>query len=81
MACIANPQLWVYVIFLVAGIMIIRLVIPAALAFFGLGGIAAQVVMIILWACIAAAGVYLMAELFQCAFSGGFPSLNLPRGR
>ena len=75
MACVMNPAFWVYIIFLVAAIMIVRLVLPAAASFFGAGPLVMQILMIILWAIILAAGVYLIFELFSCIFSSGFPSL------
>ncbi len=37
MACVMNPAFWVYIIFLVAAIMIVRLALPAAASFFGVG--------------------------------------------
>ncbi len=81
MACVMNPGFWVYLIFLVAAVMIIRLAVPAIIGFFGFGGIVAQIIMIILWAVIAAAGVYFLFEVLSCVFSGGFPSLPGPGRR
>jgi hypothetical protein len=74
MACILNPGFWVYLIVLIGGIAIIRLVVPWFVAFFGFPAPIPQVIMIILWVVIACAGIYFLFALFGC-FSGG---ISLP---
>lgn len=81
MACILNPGFWTYLIVLIAGIMIIRIVIPWFIAFFAFPEPIGQVLMIILWAVIACAGVYFLFALFSCLFSGGFSFPQFPHGR
>ena len=78
MSCVLSPGFWVYLIFLVAAIMIIRAALPAIIAFFGFGPLIAQILMIVLWAIIAAAGVYFIFGLFACLFSGGFAFPTFP---
>ncbi len=75
MACILNPALWVYLIILIGGIMIMRIVIPWFVSFFAFPAPIGQVIMIILWIVIACAGVYFLFSLLGCFFSGG---LSLP---
>ena len=79
MSCVLNPQLWIYIIVLIGGISIAKIIIPWAIGFFELPAQIAQVVMIILWIVIACAGVYFLFELLGCFFSGG--GLSLPHGR
>jgi hypothetical protein len=81
MACFLNPSLWVYIIVLIALVSIIKIVFPWFIGFFQIPAPLGQIFMIVMWAVIAIAGVYFLFELFQCVFSGGLPSLNLPRGR
>jgi hypothetical protein len=71
MACVLNPAFWVYLIFLIAGISIMRIVVPWFIGFFGFPDPVGRVIMIILWAVIAALGVYFLVGLFGCLFSGG----------
>lgn len=77
MACILNPAFWVYLIVLIGGVAIMRIVIPWIIAFFQLPAPVAQVLMIILWIVIACAGVYFLFGLLSCLFSGG-GSLGMP---
>ncbi len=82
MACIMNPGFWVYLIVLIGMIMIIRLVVPWFVAFFGFPEPIPQVIMIILWIVIACAGVYFLFGLMGCLFSGGglsFPTFPAHR--
>lgn len=81
MSCILNPGFWTYLIILIAGIMIIRIVFPWIISFFGFPAPIPQVLGIILWAIIACAGVYFIFELFGCLFSGGLSFPSIPRGR
>ena len=78
MQCVLNPGFWIYLIFLVAAIMIIRLALPAIIAFFGFPPLIAQILMIVLWAIIAAAGVVFLFGLFSCLFPGGFAFPTFP---
>lgn len=81
MTCVMNPGFWIYIIFLIGGIAIIKIIIPWAIAFFELPDPLARILMIVLWMFIAAAGVYFLFELFGCVFSGGGLSLpRIPRG-
>ncbi len=66
MSCILNPGFWTYLIILIASIMIIRIVVPWIVAFFGFPEPIPQVLMIVLWAVIACAGVYFLFALFGC---------------
>ena len=81
MSCVLNPAFWVYLIFLIAAIAIIRIAVPWIVAFFGFPDPIPRVIMIILWAVIAAAGVYFLFGLFGCLFSGGGLSMSFPHGR
>jgi len=75
MACFTSPDFWVYLIVLIGGIMIIRIVIPWVISFFAFPAPIGQVLMIILWIVIACAGVYFLFALFGCIFGGG---IHLP---
>lgn len=82
MACVLNPAFWVYLIVMIAMIMIIRIVVPWIVAFFGFPAPIPQVIMIVLWAVIASMGVFFLFGLLSCLFSGGglaFPTF--PHGR
>jgi hypothetical protein len=76
MGCIANPAFWVYLIVLIGGVAIMKIVIPWFIAFFELPDPIGRVIMIILWIVIACAGVYLLFGLFSCFFGsgGGLPA-------
>jgi hypothetical protein len=78
MSCILNPGFWTYIIILIGGIMIIRILIPWIIAFFSLPEPIAQIIMIILWIVIACAGVYFLFELFGCIFGGSGGGLSFP---
>ena len=82
MSCILNPAFWVYLIVMIAMIMIIRIVIPWIIAFFGFPAPIPQVIMIVLWAVIACMGVYFLFGLLSCLFSSGaglsFPTFPAP---
>ena len=56
MACVLNPAFWVYIIVLIGGIMLIRLLVPWFVAFFGF---------------LACAGIYFLSCLLSCLFSSG----------
>lgn len=71
MACILNPAFWVYLIVMIAGIMIMKIVVPWIVTFFELPAPVAQIVMIVLWAVIACMGIYFMFGLLSCLFSSG----------
>jgi hypothetical protein len=75
MSCILNPAFWVYLIVLIGGIMIIRLVVPWFIAFFAFPEPIGSVINIILWIVIACAGVYFLFALLSCFFGSG---LSLP---
>jgi len=83
MACILNPAFWVYLVAMIAGIMIMKIVVPAAVAFFEFPPWLSQVIMIILWAVIVCMGIYFLFGLLSCLFSAGaglsFPVF--PHGR
>jgi hypothetical protein len=81
MSCLTNPQLWISIIVLIAIVSIIKIVFPWAIGFFGIPAPLGQILMIIMWAVIAIAGVYFIIELFSCVFSGGLPSLGVPLHR
>lgn len=81
MACILNPAFWVYLIVMIGMIMIMRLVIPSFISFFGFPEPIGQVIMIILWVVIACMGVYFLFGLLSCLFSGGFSFPQFPHGR
>ncbi len=70
-------QLCIWFIVLIAVISIIRLVVPALLSFFGLGGIVAQIIGIILWAIVAIIGIKILFMLLMCLFSAGGPHLRI----
>ena len=76
MSCIANPAFWVYLIVLIGGVAIMKIVIPWFISFFELPDPIGRVLMIILWIVIACAGVYFLFGLFSCFFGGG--GLGLP---
>ena len=76
MACVLNPALWVWLIIMIGGIAIAKIVIPWIIAFFELPAPLGQVIMIILWIVIACAGVYFLFGLLSCFFGGG--GLSLP---
>jgi hypothetical protein len=71
MACVLNPAFWVYLIVMIAMIMIIRIVVPWIVGFFGFPAPIPQVIMIVLWAVIACMGVYFLFGLLSCLFSSG----------
>jgi hypothetical protein len=83
MSCIMNPAFWIYLIVLIGSIMLIRLLVPWFVAFFGFPAPLPQAIMIILWIVIACMGVYFLFGLVSCLFSGGFPSgaLTFPHSR
>jgi hypothetical protein len=83
MACFANPAFWVYLVCLIGAIMIIRLVVPWFVAFFGFPEPIPQVISIVLWVVIACMGIYFLFGLFSCLFSGGGigGALTFPHGR
>lgn len=83
MACILNPAFWVYLICMIGFIMIIRLVVPWFVSFFGFPEPVVSVIMIILWVVIACLGVYFLFGLLGCLFSGGGigGALTFPHGR
>jgi hypothetical protein len=83
MSCLLSAAFWVYLVCLIGFIMIIRLVVPWFISFFGFPAPIAQVIMIILWVAIACAGIYFMFGLFSCLFSGGGlgGALTFPHGR
>jgi hypothetical protein len=83
MACVLNQAFWIYLICLVGFIMIIRLVVPWMVNFFGFPAPIPQVIMIVLWVVIACAGIYFVFGLFSCLFSGGGVggALTFPHGR
>jgi len=82
MACILNPAFWVYLVVMIAGIMIMKIVVPWIVGFFEFPGPLAQVIMIILWAVIACMGIYFLFGLLSCLFSGsGFSFPVFPHGR
>jgi hypothetical protein len=68
MSCFSE-QFCIELVILFALIMIIRLVVPALLNFFGLGGVVAQVISIILWAIITIVGIKILWVLFSCLWS------------
>jgi hypothetical protein len=57
MQCFTSPDFWVYLIVLIGGIMIIRIVIPWVISFFAFPAPIGQVLMIIL--CIFGGGIHL----------------------
>ena len=75
MSCVLNPAFWVYLVILIGGISIAKIVIPWIISFFGLPDPIGRIIMIILWIVIACAGIYLLFGLLSCFFSGG---LSLP---
>jgi hypothetical protein len=83
MACVLNAAFWVYLIVMIAGIMIVRIVIPWVVAFFQFPEPIPQIVSIVLWAVIACMGVYFLFGLLSCLFSSGaglsFPTFPHPR--
>lgn len=81
MACILNPAFWVYIVVLIAGVAIMRVVIPWIISFFGLPAPVAQVIMIILWAVIACAGIYFLFGLLSCLFGSGLVFPTFPHSR
>lgn len=83
MACVFNPAFWVYLIVLIGGISIIKIIIPWVITFFGLPDPLGRILMIILWIVIACLGVYFLFGLLSCLFSGGGigGALTFPHGR
>jgi hypothetical protein len=82
MACVLNPAFWVYIIILIGGIAILKIVFPWFISFFEIPDPLGRILMIILWIVIACAGVYFLFGLFQCIFSGGGGGLPaFPHGR
>jgi hypothetical protein len=81
MACFLNPSLWIYIIVLIALVSIIKIVFPWFVGFFQIPAPLGQILMIVMWAVIAIAGVYFLFQLFSCVFSGGLPSLGAPLHR
>lgn len=82
MACVLNPAFWVYLIVLIGGISIIKIIIPWVITFFGLPDPLGRILMIILWIVIACLGVYFLFGLFSCMFSAGGVGLPaFPHGR
>jgi hypothetical protein len=81
MSCLISPAFWVYIIFLIAAIAIIRIIVPWIVTFFGFPDPIPRIIMIVLWAVIAAAGVYFFFNLMQCLFSGGLSFPAFPHGR
>jgi hypothetical protein len=79
MACFTNPDFWVYLIMLIGGIVIIRIVIPWVISFFGFPDPIGRVLMIVLWIVIACAGVYFLFALFSCF--GGLHAPTFPTHR
>ncbi len=79
MQCIMNPGFWTYLIVLIGGIMIIRIVFPWIVSFFGFPDPIGRVLMIILWIVIACAGIYFLFALFSCF--GGFSLPTFPAHR
>lgn len=71
MACFLNPAFWIYLIVMIAGIMIMKIVVPWIGTFFELPAPVAQIVMIVLWAVIACMGIYFLFGLLSCLFSTG----------
>jgi hypothetical protein len=59
-------QLLIWLVVLIAVVSIVRLVIPWLLNFFGLGGIVAQIIMIVLWAVVAIIGIRILFLLAGC---------------
>ncbi len=78
MSCILNPAFWVYLIILIGGIAILKIVIPWFISFFELPDPIGRVLMIILWIVIACAGVYFLFGLFSCIFGGGLSIPTFP---
>jgi hypothetical protein len=70
MACFVSPDFWVSLIILIGGIMIVRIVIPWFISFFGFPDPIGRVLMIVLWVIIACMGVYFLFSLIGCF--GGF---------
>ncbi len=66
MSCIMNPGFWTYLIVLIGGIMIIRIVFPWIISFFEFPDPIGRILMIVLWVVIACAGVIFMFALFSC---------------
>lgn len=82
MACVLNPAFWVYLICLIGFVMIIRIVVPYVVAFFGFPEPVTSVIRIILWIVIACLGVYFLFGLIGCMFSAGGVGLpSFPHGR
>jgi hypothetical protein len=79
MACFTSPDFWVYLIMLIGGIVIIRIVIPWVISFFGFPDPIGRVLMIVLWIVIACAGVYFLFGLFSCF--GGLHAPAFPTHR
>jgi hypothetical protein len=79
MACFTSPDFWVYLIMLIGGIVIIRIVIPWVISFFGFPDPIGRVLMIVLWIVIACAGVYFLFALFGCF--GGLHAPTFPTHR
>jgi hypothetical protein len=71
MACILNPAFWVYLVVVIAGVMIMKIVVPWIVAFFELPPPLAAIISIILWAVIACMGIYFLFGLLSCLFSTG----------
>jgi hypothetical protein len=80
MSCVLNPGFWVYLIVLIGGVAIIRIVLPWIISFFGFPDPIGRVLMIILWILIACAGVYFLFALFSCFGGFSVPSFS-PSGR
>ena len=81
MACVLNPALWVYLIVMIGGIGIAKILIPWAIGFFELPAPLAQILMIVFWIVIACAGIYFLFSLLGCFFSGGLSLPTFPHGR
>jgi|HubBroStandDraft_6_1064221.scaffolds.fasta_scaffold246993_4 hypothetical protein len=83
MACFLNSAFWAYLIFMIAGIMIIRIVIPWVVGFFAFPAPIPQIIAIVLWAVIAYLGIMFLFGLLSCMFSTGagfsFPTFPHPR--
>lgn len=81
MGCFNNLAFWeefcIWLVILIGGISIVRLLIPWLLNFFGLGGIPAQIIMIVLWVIIAIIGIKILFLLLGCLLGGsGIHSLR-----
>jgi hypothetical protein len=79
MACVTNPQFWIYLIVVIGAITIIRILIPWFISFFGFPAPMPQVMMVVMWVLIACFGVYLLFMLIGCV--GPLPSLSPPLHR